>query len=252
MTRQNIYFPPCGFGFWYLLGILNTEAFNEYNIYGSSAGSLICLVSILNKKDRDLKTIIDICSSIQEKISINGIFSELNLYNYSSKFCDSIIEIIKQKQNPHIIDAKLDRIYIEVSEIYFVYGFIPYIKSDFIKPKNLNELKNLIICSCYFPILSCYKSLFFYKLNNRYYIDGIFGKLFNKSKVSNIYKINCSRYISIFPCNKIKVINLYNKGLFHKKNLNSNSFFNIFYIIYYNLLDLFNLLLNIIYYRNFI
>ena len=46
----NIYFPPCGFGFWYELGILNSNKYDNYNLYGSSAGSLICLLSLLDKK----------------------------------------------------------------------------------------------------------------------------------------------------------------------------------------------------------
>ena len=44
----NIYFSPCGFGFWYQLGILNSNNYENNNLYGSSSGSLICLLSLLD------------------------------------------------------------------------------------------------------------------------------------------------------------------------------------------------------------
>lgn len=81
MNIKNIYFPPCGFGFWYLLGVLNSQNYNDYNLYGSSAGSLICLVSLLNKNDRNLNTILNLCIDIQKKkLCASRVFRSLYLF----------------------------------------------------------------------------------------------------------------------------------------------------------------------------
>lgn len=51
MTK-TIYFPACGFGFWYLLGKyshIHNETSNHILI-GSSAGSLICFCSLIDRK----------------------------------------------------------------------------------------------------------------------------------------------------------------------------------------------------------
>ena len=48
MSIKNYYFPPSGFGFWYQLGVLESLKDSEYKLFGSSSGSLICLVSLLD------------------------------------------------------------------------------------------------------------------------------------------------------------------------------------------------------------
>lgn len=236
----NIYFPPCGFGFWYELGILNSNKYENCNLYGSSAGSLICLLSLLDKEERNIYNILNDCIDIKNIIYSKSSFAKLNLYNYSSLLCEKIIKKLEKKELKKI-NEKLDKIYIEVTEIKLLYGIIPYITSEYIKPKNLLELKNLILGSCYIPLLSFYKNIFYYKFNNKYYIDGYIGSFINKDK-ENIIKINCSKYISLIPCNKKIAIELYNNGLNNNIKVNDNNIIlKIYYIIYYSLKNLINL-----------
>lgn len=245
----NIYFPACGFGFWYELGILNSNNYENYNLYGCSSGSLICLLSLLDKEEREINIILNECIDIKNIMSSKNILAILNLYNYSSLLCDKIIKKIEKKELKKI-NEKLDKIYIEVSEIKFIYNIIPYIKSEIIKPKNLLELKELIICSCYIPILSYYKSLFYYKFNNKYYIDGIFGHLIKKKTYvdsKNNMKINCMKYSLLVLCNEEMAKELYNKGLNNNIKNDNNIILTIYYIIYNNIKSLINLFLDIIY-----
>jgi len=60
MNVKKYYFPPIGFGFWFQLGVLNSIKNNNYIIYGSSAGSIICLMNILKPEDRKLEKNINI------------------------------------------------------------------------------------------------------------------------------------------------------------------------------------------------
>ena len=125
-----------------------------------------------------------------------------------------------------------------------MYGIIPYIKSKNINPKNLLELRELVISSCYVPILSYYKSLFYYELNNKYYIDGIFGNLISKKR-NNIIKINSLKYSLFIPINKETAENLYNEGL-NSNNKEDNIIIILLNIIYYNIKNLVNIM---IYYK---
>ena len=93
----NVYFPACGFGFWYELGILNSKDYENYNIYGSSSGSLICLLFLLDKEEREIKKILEECIYIENIINSKNIVSKLNLYNYSSLLCDRIIKKLEKK-----------------------------------------------------------------------------------------------------------------------------------------------------------
>ena len=239
----NVYFPACGFGFWYELGILNSKDYENYNIYGSSSGSLICLLFLLDKEEREIKKILEECIYIENIINSKNIVSKLNLYNYSSLLCDRIIKKLEKKESKKI-NEKLEKIYIEVTEIKKMYGIIPYIKSKNINPKNLLELRELVISSCYVPILSYYKSLFYYELNNKYYIDGIFGNLISKKR-NNIIKINSLKYSLFIPINKETAENLYNEGL-NSNNKEDNIIIILLNIIYCNIKNLVNIM---IYYK---
>ena len=47
MSIKKFYFPPVGFGFWFQFGVLNSIKDENFLTYGSSGGSIICLLSIL-------------------------------------------------------------------------------------------------------------------------------------------------------------------------------------------------------------
>lgn len=240
--NNKVYFPPCGFGFWYQFGILDSLSEKDLNIYGSSAGSLICLIYLLDEEDRDVLKILDDCKKIGENISKKGIIQFFNTYNYTSNFCNYIIDKIKN-YSPEKINNKLLKINIEVTKIRFKYN-IPYLESKFINPTNLEELRNYVIASCYIPLFSYYKSFFYYKYKNEYFIDGAFGNLTNRKIDCKI--INSHKYGSIIPCDDKYALVMYKEGL--KFDLNNQEEINKFSIIYFFiylkniLVNLFNLL----------
>ena len=48
--KKKYYFPPVGLGLWYQYGVLHSLPKNEnYDLYGSSGGSIICFTSILKE-----------------------------------------------------------------------------------------------------------------------------------------------------------------------------------------------------------
>jgi hypothetical protein len=236
MSIKNYYFPPCGFGFWYQLGVLESIKDSEYKLYGSSAGSLICLVSLLDK-DEKVNYLINKALMIQQIINKRGIIQIFNIYNYVSEFTNLIIDKLKE-DNSEKISKKLKNIYIGVSEIKFTKSYIPYLESKFINPTNLDDLKELVISSSYVPLVSYYENLFYYEYKEKYYIDGYFSK--NKQD-NNYIEINSDNYATLIPCNLKRAKEMYNEGLgySYKKNKSTNSIIFVF-IVFFNLIrDLF-------------
>ena len=237
---NSYYFAPSGFGIWYQLGVYEKIKDEDNFLYGSSSGSLICLISLLKEKDYNFCKLINIAKDIKNS-------SNLNLYDYTSKFTSEIIKIISSYDDEYI-NKKLNRINIEVTLIKF--NPIPSLKSIFFKPKDLNDLRNLVHASCYVPLISYYKNIFYYKYNNLIMIDGFFG---NFSNINNsIIKINSYKYATIIPCDENDAINKYKEG--NKYNFNQpNSNFSIYLlllisrnIIFDSLIILFNYFKNLL------
>ena len=68
---KNYYFPPGGFGFWYQLGILDCIDIENCKILGSSAGSLICTLCLLDKDDRKIDNILKIAKNVSDILNEN-------------------------------------------------------------------------------------------------------------------------------------------------------------------------------------
>ena len=113
---KTVYFPGCGFGFWGALAklfiILDTEKETHYKLYGTSCGSLICLVSLIKKKYQNFNTIFNIADRIRKELSF-----PLNLYELSEKFIDELIKLIDHEK-------KIDNIYIQITIINNKFPFI--------------------------------------------------------------------------------------------------------------------------------
>ena len=128
---KTFYFPGCGFGFWCALAklfiILDTE--KNYKLYGSSCGSLICLISLIKKKYQNFDTIFKISNQIKKKLSF-----PLNLYQLSEYFIDEFIKLIDD-------EPKLDNIYIQITTISNKY---PFIHKKIKTPESLEDLKNYV------------------------------------------------------------------------------------------------------------
>ena len=222
MDIKKYYFPPIGFGFWFQLGVLNTILDENYITYGSSGGSIICLLSILKPKDRNFENILFIFNKIRFKYKYS-----INLYIFINDFIKQIFTIIKTYDDQYISN-KLKTIFIELSQIHIWYIFPYKITSSFIQPDNLSHLRKLIIASCYVPFFTVYNyNPFFYTIDNKKYFDGFFGSFSNHS---NLIKINSYQYSTLVPKNDNHFIKLYNLG----KNyiiLENESKFSIFTFI---------------------
>lgn len=204
MNIKKYYFPPVGFGFWFQFGVLNSIKDDDYIIYGSSAGSIICLINILKPEDRHLENILFISNKIRKKYKYN-----INLYNFINDFIKQIYVII-QNYDETYISNKLKFTNIEVSQIHTCY-FIPYkISSNFIQPKNLIHLQKLIIASCFVPIVTvCNYNPFFYTIDNKIYFDGFFGSFSNHN---HLIKINSYKYSTLIPNDDAYFKKIYYKG----------------------------------------
>ncbi len=102
MSIKKYYFPPCGFGFWYQLGVLESIKDSEYKLYGSSAGSLICLVSLLDS-DEKVNYLLNKALMIKQLINKRGIIQIFNIYNYVSEFTNLLIKKLKEDNSEKLI-----------------------------------------------------------------------------------------------------------------------------------------------------
>ena len=233
MDTKKYYFPPVGFGFWFQLGVLNSIKDENYLIYGSSAGSITCLMNILKPEDRNLENILSISNKIRKKYKYN-----INFFNFINDFIKQIYTIIQTYDDTYISN-KLKTTYIEVSEIHTYYS-IPYkVTSCFIQPNDLSHLQNLIIASCFIPLLTIYKyNPFFYTIDDKKYFDGFFGSLSNHK---DLIKINSYKYSTLIPRNNKYFKKLYNLRCnynFNETNVNYSIliFLQITFNIFFDLL----------------
>lgn len=208
--KKKYYFPPVGLGLWYQYGALHSLPKNEnYDLYGSSGGSIICFLSILKPEDGDIKSLLIISETIRK----NNLAS---YYSYLTQFLKQMLLMMQNYEDDYLRE-KLSHIYIEVSE-WTSRG----IKGDFIQPKSILEAYHFVIGSCYVPFLFYHRNPFFYEYNNHYYFDGFFHQF---SNVSDEYiKINSYQYSTLVPKRAQHVINLYQKGRKHNFAHINNAF----------------------------
>lgn len=213
---KKYYFPPVGFGLFYQLGVLHSIPDNEnFELYGSSGGAIICLLSLLKKEDRQIKTIIDITTKIRQNIFFN-------LFPYLNHFIKEIFIVLDSYENSYL-EEKLKSIYIEVTEIKNWF----HLERKFIQPQNLYELKEYTIASCYLPFFFWFQNPFYYTIQNKKYCDGFFG---NFSNVNNDFiKINSYNYSTLIPLSEQKFYNDFQKGtLYNFQQKNTIMTFSIF------------------------
>lgn len=225
MSVKKYYFPPVGFGFWYQLGVLNIIPKNETShFYGSSAGSIVCFLSLLQDEDRTFEYIY----SISEKIRKDG-FS-LNYYYYLDKFLKQILIQLQTYSNEYITE-KLKNVFIEVSHISFQNG----IQRKFKNPKTLLELRDYVIASCYVPFVFFYKNPICYTIHQEYYFDGFFGGFGNVCP-KTFTKINSYQFGSLIPRSKTHNFRLYTLGKkYDWKQMNQNFNIGTFFLITKNI-----------------
>ena len=198
MTINKIYFPPTGFGLWFQLGVLHNLKEEECEFFGGSGGAITCLLSVLQKEDRDISKIIAIANKLRKNSY------HFNFYYYLDKFIENLYKILETYSHD-IITERLQRVNIEVSS----WGIPPTRK--FIKPTSLVELRHLVIASCYFPFLFIYKNPLYYHFQNEYLFDGFFCGFSNVP--SNFIKIDSYSHATIVPLSEKHFRQMYQDGL---------------------------------------
>jgi len=169
-TPYKLYFPPCGFGFWYLLAKLSKlqELDIDYELSGSSSGSLICLLSLIDKRYHSFEFMMEIAKDIRRNIAF-----PLNLYNIVREFVDRLL-LLARETNPTRLRTGLSKIKIQVTEVTFKYYVVPVLTKHQVTPTSLEHLRELCLASSYIPVLSRKTSILscFYNINDMMLLDG--------------------------------------------------------------------------------
>ena len=212
---QIYYFPPCGFGFWYLLGIYETIKNDNNILIGASAGSLICVCSLLKKEDL-INTVIKCAEETKTEYNKKTVLF-YNFYNITYLFLDKLFNYIDKEK----LEDNLKNIRIQTAEIS---GLIHIVKHQ-IEPRTLNHLRELVLASCYIPVLSNYNNLLYYIVDGKKMCDGILVDLYmqNTHKTFDVTKYKCLTNLLMIPSHT-KIMNMYNDGiidgLLYKKQFN--------------------------------
>jgi hypothetical protein len=106
---ETIYFPACGFGFWYLLGKYERirENQSQYILSGSSAGSLICLCSLLDfgNDDNFTENVARVASDTLDECRKQSYF--LNYHNMNNIFISKLIAYIGKDYQQQITRLRI-------------------------------------------------------------------------------------------------------------------------------------------------
>lgn len=204
----SYYFPGGGFGFWYLLGIYIkireiTPNSNSYKLVGCSAGSLICLVSLLKEEYINFDFLLFIYKqSTKEQGRI------LNIYMLIHKLC----EVVKDYIDYEKLSLNLQNLRIHITEINFFLGCIPKLKKKIAIPIDLEDLKYLILASCQIPILGRSQNhCFFIEIHNKLYIDGMFSEN-QLNEEDCIQKIDSWGHLSLNFPSDYQIQQMYSSG----------------------------------------
>jgi hypothetical protein len=167
---ETIYFPACGFGFWYLLGKYEHIRKNQsdYILTGSSAGSLICLCSLVDFGDDEnfagkiIKVALETLDEYKNQTHL------LNYYILQSIFISKMFKHINETSDK--TQQQLKRIRIQTTQFHPPFWF----EKRQTTPTSLAHLKELCLASCYIPFISNYDNRLTYLSNGEHHIDGSF------------------------------------------------------------------------------
>lgn len=204
----SLYFPGGGFGFWYLLGIYiklrdTVSNFHDYQIVGCSAGSLICLVSLLKEEYLNLYFLVVLFQeSLQEQRQL------LNIHTLVSK----LFELAKDYIDYEKLSLNLQNLRIHVTEIDFFWGCLPKLNKKIVSPLDLDHLKDLILASCQIPVLGRSQNhCFFIEINHKFYLDGMFSEnQFDEDEYHQ--KFDTSEYLSLRLPSEDYIHDMYSNG----------------------------------------
>jgi hypothetical protein len=202
---KTIYFPPCGYAFWYVFGKFKSfENIKEYDLIGSSSSSIICLISLLKPEHQTYELIMEIAEKVQSNITF-----PFNLNNLFIECFDGLLEYIDVEN----LEENLKRIKIQVTRIKSWAYIIPTLEREVLSPKNLSEFREMGIAASYIPFISRIYPLFFcYSINGKYYIDGgFYDVLYGKFRYDITFETR--KYSSMTAPSKSRCYEMYLKGL---------------------------------------
>ena len=205
---STLYFPGGGFGFWYLLGIYlkKREQQNEnikYQLVGCSAGSLICLVSLLKEEYINFYFIFEIYHQ-----AINNQKGIVNTYC----LLDSLFILIEDYLDYEKLSLNLQNLAIHITEVNFICGCLPHFRKKIIQPENLSHLKKLCLSSCQIPFFGRSPDhCCFLLLDNKLVLDGMFSE--NQLIEDEYHQLfDASQYSSLCFPSQIQIQEMFFQG----------------------------------------
>jgi predicted patatin/cPLA2 family phospholipase len=230
MTK-TIYFPACGFGFWYLLGKY-THIHNDPTVrtlIGSSAGSLICFCSLLDRKYPLYETVEQCAVEVLDTYKrTHCIF---NLYTISWLFVHKLRAYIDET----MVEERLKRIQIQMTEVH-IHGY-KYSRRR-ITPISVEQLCELCLASCYIPLMSRHTNCLYYMIDGRRYIDGAFSDAVLPIGYPTVHTM---KYAAVVIPDKTKIKKMYDDGVAELFKPTDDSTFTILHlwILFPNIVILF-------------
>lgn len=206
MTK--LYFPGGGFGFWYLLGVYmklrDTEPnFKNYQLIGCSAGSLICLVSLLKKEYINF----NFCVSLYEEAR-NHQKGIINTYVLINSLFNLTVDYIDYEN----LSLNLSNLYIHTTEITFFWGCLPCVKKNIEQAVNLEYFRQLCLSSCQLPFFGrSTDHCCFINLNNKLLFDGMFSETQLEEQEYD-QKLDASSHLSLNFPSIIQIEEMYTLG----------------------------------------
>jgi hypothetical protein len=177
---ETIYFPACGFGFWYLLGKYERirENQSQYILSGSSAGSLICLCSLVDfgNDDNFTENVAQVASDTLDECRKQSYF--LNYHNMNDIFISKLFAYIDETSEK--TKDQLTRLRIQTTKFHPPSWF----EKCQTTPTSLAHLRELCVASCYIPLLSNHNNCMTFPLNGEQHIDGGFIDMYIPYTVS--------------------------------------------------------------------
>ena len=206
MTK--LYFPGGGFGFWYLLGIYmklrdTLPNFRNYQLIGCSAGSLICLVSLLKEEYINLEFFVFLYQQAREEQS-----GMLNTYDLINSLFNLTVDYIDYEN----LSLNLSNLYIHTTEITFFWGCLPCVKKNIEQAVNLEYFRQLCLSSCQLPFFGrSTDHCCFINLNNKLLFDGMFSETQLEEQEYD-QKLDASSHLSLNFPSIIQIEEMYTLG----------------------------------------
>lgn len=166
---ETIYFPAGGFGFWYLLGkyehIRDTQS--QYTLSGSSAGSLVCVCSLVDVGERTFIDLI-ICIAMEVLVEYRRRALFINMYTLVDMFISKLFTYVDETNEK--TRQQLSRLRIQTTVFHPPFR----LEKRQTIPTSLEHLRCLCLASCYIPFISNYGNRLAYIINGERHIDGAF------------------------------------------------------------------------------